>query len=238
MDRQSNLIISIIMLAIVPVLSQQIKAMSCVKTAAQDLVQNQTSEVTEDVRNGATFIFKIHRKLPSYTFHLVGNLEFNAFERIEVSKGNDTTIIQVLKDFEMDGPPYRGAKYFQTEDINFDGYTDIKLLSWWGATGNSGYNYWLFEPKKGRFVLNKELRDLSNPTPDYKRKQIKTHSVGGMAGHIYGNAAYAFVNGRLMSIREEEQDWVKDKKCFLRVIRERRNRKMVIVSRKIIRVDD
>lgn len=235
MARQSNLIISIIMLAIVPVSSRHIKAICYVKTAAQGPVQNQTSEVAEDVRNGANFTFKIHPGFPTYRFHLVGNRESNTIDRIEVSKGNDTTIIQVLKDFEME-PPYRGARYFQREDINFDGYVDIKLMNWWGATGNSGYNYWLFDPRKGRFVFHQELSDLSNPTPNYKTKRIKTHHGGGMAGNIYDDATYVFENGRLVSIREETQDWVKDKKHFLRVIRERRNGKMVVVSKKIIRV--
>ena len=57
-----------------------------------------------------------------------------------------------------------------------------------------------------------------------------------MAGNIYSDATYVFKNGRLVSIREEWQDQVKDKKHFLRVVRERRNGKMVVVSKKIIRV--
>ncbi len=209
MGRQVNVIVFITMVGMALIWSQQISAVPEGNPLTQDSVQEELSKFNEDVRNGATFKFKIHKSLPAYTFHLVGNRESNLIDSIEVSKGNDTAIIQVLKDFEMDEPPFRGAKYFQAEDINFDGYRDLKLLSWWGVTGNKGYSYWLFEPKKNRFVFNQELRDLSNPTPNYKRKLIKTHSVGGMAGYIYENADYAFVNGRLVSIREEVQDLAK-----------------------------
>jgi hypothetical protein len=224
------------MLAIVAFWSQQITGMSDGKTAAQDLVQNPPSEVTEDVRNGTSFTFKIHPGLLTYVFHLVGNHDWNTIDRIEVSKGTDTTIIQVLKDFEME-PPYRGAKYFQGEDINFDGYADIRLMRWWGATGNNAYHYWLFDPGKGRFVFNHELSDLTNPTPNYKTKRIRSHHVWGMAGNIYDDATHVFQNGRLVLIRAESQDLVKDKKYFLRIINQRRNGKMVIVSKKIIRVE-
>jgi hypothetical protein len=133
-------------------------------------------------------------------------------------------------------PPYRGAKYFQGEDINFDGYADIKLMSWWGATGNNAYHYWLFDPRKGRFVLNHELSELTNPTPNYKTKRIRSHHVWGMAGNIYDTATYVFQNGRVVLIRDESQEWVKNTKHFLRIISERRNGKLVVVSKKIIRV--
>jgi len=186
-----------------------------------------TDPVT-DVRGGAICYFTIHKDLSTYTFHLIGNPEFNTIDRIEITKGNESAVSQTLE-AGMGEPPYRDASFFVAEDMNFDGYKDIKLMSFWGATGNTGYTYWLFNFSKNLFVENKDLSSLSNPKPDVGTKTIATHSVGGMAGCIYNNGTYKFdETGKLILIREEKQDWVEASKSFLKTISELKNGKMVV----------
>ena len=179
----------------------------------------------EDLRAGATFRFQIHPSLPVHVFRLVGDPASNTVERIEVSRDGEATPFQILEDIDME-PPYRGARYFRTEDVNFDGYQDIKLLRWWGATGNAGYAYWLFDPATRRFVFSPELSELSNPTPDPRTREITTHSVEGMAGRIYTDRAYRFDNGALVLVREDAQSWVDAGRYFLRTLKERRDGRM------------
>lgn len=188
----------------------------------------ESADVVTDVRGGAICHFNIHDGLPIYNFHLVGNPEYNMIDRIEITKGNESAFSQTLEAGDSE-PPYRDAKFFVAEDINFDGYKDIKFMIFWGATGNTGYTYWLFDPSKNLFVENKNLSSLSNPTPDVGTKTIATHSVGGMAGCIYNNGTYKFdENGKLILIREEKQDWIEASKSFLKIISELKNGKMMI----------
>lgn len=188
----------------------------------------ESADVVTDVRGGAICHFNIHNGLLIYNFHLVGNPEYNTIDRIEITKGNESALSQTLE-AGMGEPPYRDAKFFVAEDMNFDGYKDIRLMSFWGATGNTGYTYWLFDPSRNFFVENKDLSSLSNPTPDVGTKTIATHSVGGMAGCIYNNGTYKFdENGKLILIREEKQDWVVASKSFLKTISELKNGKMVV----------
>lgn len=187
-----------------------------------------------DLRGGAVCQFKIHSNLPIYTFKLIGNPKFNTIDQIIITKKNHPETLQTLE-AKMDEPLPPNAKFFTTEDINFDGYNDIKMMTWRGATGNKGYDYWLFQPKERLFLQNNELSNLSNPTPHPETKTITTDSVGGMAGKIYNIGTYKFDdNGKLILIREEKQDWVEDKGYFLKTISERKDDLMVIVSKQII----
>jgi len=188
------------------------------------------ADIEKDVRGGAVCHFYINNDLSIYNFNLVGNPEYNTIERIEITKGNEDIISQVLE-FEMVEPPLLGVEFFFVEDINFDGYKDIALLNWWGATGNRGYLYWLFDYQKNQFILNEDLNGLSNPTPHPETKTITTHSKGGMAGSIYSDGTYEFDNnGKLILIRLEKQEWIEDKQYLLKTISERINGEMVIIS--------
>jgi hypothetical protein len=188
---------------------------------------------TEDLRGGVECRFEIRPNLPVYKFHLIADAASNTIVRIEIRREKDDSHSQILEVENVESP-YRGSEYFGTDDINFDGYQDLRLLAWWGVTGNSGYIYWIFDPKTGKFVENKELQDLSNPIPHPKTKTITTSSVGGMAGRIHFLNTYSFEKSKLTLIRTESQDWDEKKKHFVKTISERRNGKMVVIRTQII----
>jgi hypothetical protein len=175
-----------------------------------------------DVRAGATVNVRIHPALPLYTFRLVGDKEHNVIQAIEVSVAGHPGVLQALPGVSMVEAPYRGAHWFEAVDANFDGYRDVRLMSWWGVTGNTGYTWWLFNPHTGRFESCHDLDDLSNPVPHLADHTISTHSVGGMAGQIYQNAEYRWLAGRLVLTREDSQAPVKGSTKLRHVVRERR----------------
>ncbi|MDO8590573.1 MAG: hypothetical protein Q7R65_01195 [bacterium] len=185
-------------------------------------------DVVSDVRGGAICNFYIHDGLPVYNFYFKGNAEYNTIDRIEITKGIESKVLVQTLEAGMGEPPPSGGKFFGAQDMNFDGYKDIRLMSWWGATGNTGYTYWLFDPSKNIFVENSDLSSLSNPTPELQTKTIATHSVGGMASCIYNNGTYKFdVDGKLILIRSEKQDYVEESKSFVKTIGELKDGKMV-----------
>lgn len=185
-------------------------------------------DVVTDVRGVAICRFNIHNGLPIYNFYLRGIAEYNTIDQIEITKGIESKLLVQKLEAGMGQPPPSGGNFFGAQDINFDGYKDIRLMSWWGATGNTGYTYWLFDPSKNIFVENTDLSSLSNPTPEFQTKTIATHSVGGMAGCIYNNETYKFDgDGKLILIRSEEQDWVEESKSFIKTIGELKDGKIV-----------
>ncbi|MBI4117830.1 MAG: hypothetical protein HY453_01995 [Parcubacteria group bacterium] len=108
--------------------------------------------------------------------------------------------------------------FVKIEDINFDGFGDIRLLSWVGS-GNRGYQYWIFDEKKKDFVLNTKLNGLSSPFADEKNKVVKTHHNLGMAGSIFIDEVYHWMDeGDFERISEIDQNWDIEKQQF-RVVR-------------------
>jgi hypothetical protein len=188
----------------------------------------------EDLRGGAECRFEIHLNLPVYKFHLIADASSNTIVRIEISAERDNSQSQILEVENVDSP-YQESEYFGIDDINFDGYQDIRLLAWWGVTGNKGYVYWIFNPQTGRFVENRDLRDLSNPILHPDTKTITTSSVGGMAGKIHSYGTYAFERCKLTLIRVESQQWDETKKHVVKTISKRQNGKMVIIRTQIIK---
>ncbi|MNI56670.1 hypothetical protein D3C73_1116880 [compost metagenome] len=65
---------------------------------------------------------------------------------------------------------------FDLDDWNFDGYLDISLWKDRGGTSlNAPHYYWLWDNEQGRFVINKELGDLSEETYvglDYSAQEL------------------------------------------------------------------
>lgn len=188
----------------------------------------------QDVRGGVICNFYIAKDLPLYTFHLIADLKFDTIKSIEVTEENKNGVIQTLST-TAEEPAYTLDSLFNVEDANFDGYKDIKLSSWSGATGNRGYNYWLFDPIKNMFVFNKDLSELSNPNPDPKTKTISTHNNGGAVGCIYDDEIYKFdENGKLILVHKEEQVWADDNVSFNRTTSDLLNGKMVTTTKTVI----
>jgi hypothetical protein len=97
------------------------------------------------------------------------------------------------------------TQQFQAKDINFDGYLDIATLDDYGAKW-SGFNYWLFDKRSGRFITNSlttELRTLEfNEMTLYpETKEIHTTQIPSVC---LAKKIHKVVNGRLVLMYSEE----------------------------------
>ncbi|MFA6715518.1 MAG: hypothetical protein WCS27_09080 [Victivallaceae bacterium] len=193
----------------------------------------QISKILEDVRGIHIFEFQIHKDLKPYIFKLYGNKKSNHIEKIEIIIKGEASPFQSI--YTISQSPYKDAKYFEAVDMNFDGYKDIKLLDWWGATGNKGYRCWLYSPEKKRFYINTDLWKLCSPQFDYKKKKIYEYSNGGHTGMIYSASTWTLIGGKLICVGSESQEYVKEKNHYLRKRFKLINGKMVEVEQKIIK---
>jgi hypothetical protein len=223
----------------------------CLSLTGQELPP--VSDYQEDVRGTNIFTFKIHPALPEFQFTVIGDVERNAVTAIHVFRRGESNAFQVLTNGWAE-PPYRNAEYFAVEDINFDGFKDVRLLVWSGATGNKGFDFWLYDTNGDSFIYSRELRELCNPAVDKEHKLISTPSTGGMAGRIYRDARYGWENGQLVLLWQQDQDerksflrqWVSkyvrlpqpQEVSFVRITRERRNGKLRITEKRTIRGDE
>lgn len=115
------------------------------------------------------------------------------------------------------------------EDINFDGYKDMMILSF--SSANYGYTYWLFDQTVGVFV-EKEEDTLWNPSFDKKNKTLITLWTG--PNHSSTNY-FQFIQGKKILMKNIYVEYtVKNgKEGYRKIIKERQNGKMVITSDKM-----
>jgi hypothetical protein len=90
-------------------------------------------------------------------------------------------------------------------DANFDGHPDL-VLQREHCTGNCYYAFFLFKPKLGRFVYDRELSALSSPEFDAVNEQIHEFYHRGGGGEDHRAARYRFVDGALQKLWESDQD--------------------------------
>ena len=195
-------------------------------------------DMTQDLSGGASFTYQIASNLPLFTFKIIpelrdadryGNAQ-STVRAIEVFRVNAAKPFQRLEGCDLSAmePPPKDNGWFLAQDVNFDGYADIFLMTWWGATGNQGGCVWLYNPATGRFGYSKEFSDLPGFTLEPEKKTILTFSNGGMAGLVYDTERFRVQDNKPILIWHEHQDWDSNTKQFECVTEERKDGRMVI----------
>lgn len=134
-----------------------------------------------------------------------------------------------------DERPARGRPYFFALDFDGDGYRELVAMTWWGATGNTGYDVWRWDATVGRFAKDTVLSGLSNPSAVPGRPCVTSHSVGGMVGMIHSNSLLCREGGRWVTRSTETQDWNAAARAFIRVTSERRGDSLVVIRTDTVR---
>lgn len=141
-----------------------------------------TSPGEADFRGGMICSFTINSKLPSFTFHFIGQ-EDNTLGNIEITQGNNPNIIQTIDDVSNLVPidpnsiaPESYRSILVPVDANFDGYKDVPILIECGATGNCSYDFYLYDPTTNKFVHNAFLSNLGTFQLDSAKKQLTASS--------------------------------------------------------------
>lgn len=196
-----------------------------------------SAQITADLSEGASFRFKIAPDLPEFTFKVipdvrepVGGNPQSTVRNIEVYRGDSKQPLQHLTGCnwtDMEPPP-RGSEWVRVEDVNFDGYNDVYVMTWWGATGNEGGCIWLYNPATGRFDYSKEFSALDSHGLDPATRTILTYSNGGMLGLVFNASKYKVEKNKPMLLMHEIQDWSFEKKQFHCVIEEPQGTAMVV----------
>ena len=195
-------------------------------------------DITQDLSHGASFTYQIAPNLSLLTFKIIPKLRDadrygnpqSTVRAIEVFRVNAEKPFQRLEGCDLNAmkPPPKDNGWFLAQDVNFDGYADIYLNTWWDGTGNQGGCVWLYNPATGRFAYSKEFSDLPGFTLEPEKKIILTFSHGGMAGLVYDTARFQVQNNKPILIWREHQDWDPNTKQYHCVTEERSDGRMVI----------
>jgi glutaredoxin-related protein len=143
---------------------------------------------------------QIHPSLPPYYvyLHIRDDLMWVYYDSIKIV-GTNNKLIQLirLRDIQNDEDELSMLKVragdLEYEDMNFDGYLDMRLfLS--GGSSNYLYDYWLYNPKSNKFIYNRVLSDLTNLYADTVKRELHSYSRSGWAEH--DERTYKYYNNK------------------------------------------
>lgn len=118
--------------------------------------------------------FEVHPKLPPYELKVDAEAgeDFRRVEQLTVGpKGVADKAQTIGADQELDAMLLNDTYPVLQCDVNFDGYQDLLVFAMTGTPANEWFQFLIFDPVKGRFVLSpKEL--VGNPQLDAAKKQV------------------------------------------------------------------
>lgn len=87
------------------------------------------------------------------------------------------------------------ADFSVNEDINFDGFNDIRIINYNGEY-NSSYSFWLYKNRDHNYIHAYALDSIYNPIFDHKKKEI--YSEWRVAFDEYHFEKYFWKNNNLI----------------------------------------
>jgi hypothetical protein len=93
-----------------------------------------------------------------------------------------------------------GKPLFTVEDMNFDGYRDIRMFLPGAHTIMSYYTCWLYDPATKLFVKEDKLEELPNLSFDAGTKEIVSMWMAGCCDN--GINTFKYIDGKLVLVNE------------------------------------
>jgi len=165
-----------------------------------------------------TFHEKINTEMPVFDFDLLAHYDKNidgySLEKLTVTNSTDGSVIQEISIPELtlfgrtNVPVHvKDSMGFELEDLNFDGYNDIRLFD----TSNGNYRiewiYFVWDPIQSIFVHDIRLNEISLADFDQDKQMIYGTERGSAAGHYF--STYKYIDGTPTLIGYYSQEYLR-----------------------------
>jgi hypothetical protein len=199
-------------------------AMGCRRTDRPRPVPD--SVTVQDLRGGARFTCVLREGHPPIEARVDAD-EFGSVVGARISASTwERPWSQALAAWATERP-YKGAAVLEAIDYDKDGWGDLRMLDWTGATGNIGYHVFRFDPRRERFVRDSVLSATDDAEPLPGPPCVQGFQKNG--GRTYDLWTICLERGRWETVMKETQARIPGKPLFLRQRRERRGGRMVVV---------
>ncbi len=158
---------------------------------------------------------RLREDMPEFTFRLSAywDLQWDgyALQSLEICEGD--TVLQTISIPELAifgqtriYDSMEDTLGFELEDVNFDGYLDIRQYD----TSNGNYReewiYLVWDPGEYRFEYDASLNQISLATFDQEEQLIYGMERGGAVCHYY--STYQYISGEPVKIRYVEEEGI------------------------------
>lgn len=177
----------------------------CISICSSLTMSAQNAEEINPV--SATITRSIHPSLNNFTFKLdcytddMGMCHTQTITVIDAKTGQK---IQTITTADFNSGDDVCTLSYETldlivEDLNFDGYADIRINAFVTAGANRLEVCWLWTPKRKRFIYNHRLSELVNLDVDGENKMLESFTRVNAA--TYHTEYYKYIDGILTLIR-------------------------------------
>lgn len=170
-------------------------------------VTTDSSETNTEIIKTLTLKDKINSQMPEFTFKVLvkkGDLllsESYSPYKINITNQNAEKIQELLLGYTNTLDSERFGVYI--EDMNFDGYKDIRVQCGTPPGPNIPYHYWLWDIKSSKYVQNEKFEEITSPSFDYENKTITSFNRGSASENL--ECVYKFIDHKLVLIKSIER---------------------------------
>ncbi len=177
-----------------------------------EITMNETKDFSDDyeeegdhdelAENGVV----VHRPaISSYQYKVILKEESEIVDRIEVYDGDQ--LLQTIDAREAE-PMGDLSDALIIEDVNFDGYPDLRIMAFMPAGPNVPYYFWIWDSISASFKVDEQLEELSAPEFDQEAQKIFSYWRDGCCRS--GGDAYEFVEGVLTLMESNSIEFLDD----------------------------
>jgi hypothetical protein len=180
---------------------------------------------------GTEYYCRIHATMPATRFIVAGDSAIPQLDSVLVFA--DSLSLRPMQtmpfDAEMEMPSPWNGSVLHAVDLDNDGYRDLLVGKFWGATGNTFYYVWRFNPASRRFVIDSALTDVSNPRSVPGRACVRTHS--NTSARDDASSLLCLRTGRWIMDSAEVNTWDRKANVVMHEVHARQGDSLVVVRR-------
>ncbi len=172
-------------------------------------VQEKKQPKHEGENNQWEYIVKVSPNLHEYTLNFIGKgtENFLNINKIEIFKLEENKPLQVIDSLETLTPIINGNILFVMEDVNFDNYNDLRVVSR-SSLSSLPFLYFLFVPETGLFKRNIDYERITSPQVDFSDKEIVSFKKNDQNSYV--TEFYKIKNGSPVLVKKVVKAFTKD----------------------------
>ncbi len=152
---------------------------------------------------------------PAYTFRVLGDREPGAFSAYGLLVIGPDGQEQMLDQFDALLPDGSEVDALYVEDVNFDGYADLRVMKYLPGGANVPYFFWLYNPSTAKFEESKAFEVVMSPQVDLAKKELISRQRVSAAEYV---TEYYKPRGNFpVLVRREERVYESDGSSVLKV---------------------
>jgi hypothetical protein len=152
---------------------------------------------------------------PLYTFRILGDRENAAFAAYGIHVITPTGTEQMIDEFDSLLPEGSEADSLYVEDVNFDGFADLRIMEYLPGGANVPYLFWLYNPETQNFEKAPAFQVVVSPQVDRAREELISRQRVSAAEYV--TEYYKPVDDIPVLLRREERKYNPDGSSVLKL---------------------